>query len=150
MLARLIASIATGEVSGVVGQIRRKIIFFTVAGVFAACGVGFLLGAVYIWAARRWGDIEAAVGIGVIFFALALLIVVIQKISSRVKARRLARRRSTDVNMLAGAAALAILPSLLSRTGILGGVVAPLAAVAAYAIYRENRRPRADDFGPED
>jgi hypothetical protein len=139
MLASLIASFASGETALVVRRARRAAIAYLLAGVAALCGIGFLIGAVYIWASQRYGAIEAALGIGVIFLLLSGLVLIIHTTTARIQARRAKARRASDITTVAVASALAVLPTLLRGKTGLGTVIAPLLALTAYAIYRENR-----------
>jgi Na+-transporting methylmalonyl-CoA/oxaloacetate decarboxylase gamma subunit len=139
MLASLIASFASGETALVVRRARRAAIAYLLAGVAALCGIGFLIGAVYIWASQHYGAIEAALGIGVIFLLLSGLVLIIHTTTARIQARRAKERRASDLTTVAVASALAVLPTLLRGKTGLGTVIAPLVALTAYAIYRENR-----------
>jgi Na+-transporting methylmalonyl-CoA/oxaloacetate decarboxylase gamma subunit len=139
MLASLIASFASGETALAVRRAKRAAIAYLLAGVAALCGIGFLIGAVYIWASERYGAIEAALGIGVIFLLLSGLVLIVHTTTARVQARRAKERRASDLTTVAVASALAILPTLLRGKAGLGTVIAPFVALTAYAIYRENR-----------
>jgi hypothetical protein len=144
MLASIIRSLASGEVSDIFGRFRRAAIIYVLAVLAVACGVGFLIAACFMLAARRFGPIEAATGFGIGFVVIAILLVAIH---AAVRARGRARRRkarTAEFSSMLGAAALAALPSLFrSRLGILE-VLAPFAAIAAYQVYKENRprKPR--------
>jgi ABC-type uncharacterized transport system permease subunit len=138
MLASLIASFASGEVMNVVRRAKSAAIAYLLASVFALVGIGFLIGALFTWAARRFGTIEAAIGFGVAFFLIAIVVLLVHSIASRSRARR-TRRRSVDLATVAGVAAVSVLPVLLKSRA---GLVAPLVALAAYAIYRENRKDK--------
>jgi ABC-type uncharacterized transport system permease subunit len=146
MLASLIASFASGETALAVRRARRAAIAYLLAGVAAICGIGFLIGAVYIWASERYGAIEAAVGFGVVFLLLSGIIFIVHTTTSRIQAKRVRDRRASDLTTVAVASALAVLPTLLRGKAGLGAVIAPAVALTAYAIYRENRkRPKAPD-----
>ena len=73
------------------------------------------------------------------------LILLIYQISAGSRARRRAERRKSDMTAIGITAALAVLPTLLKGKGGLGVILGPAAALAAYAIYRENVKPRSDD-----
>ncbi|WP_353644454.1 hypothetical protein [Mesorhizobium sp. WSM2239] len=139
MLASLIASFASGETALALRRAKRAAIAYLLAGVAALCGIGFLIGAIYIWASGRYGAIEAALGIGVIFLLLSGVILIVHTTTARVQARRAKERRASDMTAVAVASTLAILPTLLRGKAGLGTVIAPVVALAAYAIYRENR-----------
>jgi MFS family permease len=144
MLASLIAAVASGEIFGAVRRARGAAVAYLLALFFGLAGVTFLVVAAWIAAARRWGDIEAAAIFGVGFILLAIIVVVVHKLLKRTRERSLARQRGVDMATVAGAAAVSLLPLLLrgkSRLGI-GTLVAPLVAVAAYAIWREHTTDR--------
>jgi len=122
---------------------------YLLAGVALACGIGFLIGAGYILASRRYGSLEASLAFGIGFIVLAGIIVLIHKLLAGSRRRQEAQRRSRDMTAMMVASALAVLPSLLRKQAGLGAVVAPVIAAVAYAIYRENRpkRPPPDGEG---
>lgn len=146
MLASLIASFASGETALAVRRARRAAIAYLLAGVAAICGIGFLIGAVYIWASERYGAIEAAIGIGVIFLLISGIILIVHTTTSRIQAKRAKEKRASDLTTVAVASALAVAPTLLRGKAGLGAAIAPAVALAAYAIYRENRKkPKEPD-----
>ena len=141
MLASLIAAFASGEAMKVVHRAKVTAIAYALAGLCGFCGLGFLIGAGYIAASRRYGSLEAAISFGVGFIVIALLILAIRAIAARSRARR-ARRRGIDLAAIAGVAAMSVLPTLLKSRA---GIIAPIVALAAYAIYRENLGKKPDD-----
>lgn len=151
MLASLIASFASGETMLALRRARSAVIVYALAGVAFLCGAVFLIIAGYIWAARRYGAIEAALAFGVGFLVLAGIVLAVHKIGKGSRVKRAAQRRSTDVTTIAVASALAVLPTLLRGKAGIGTVVAPAVAALAYAIYRENRpkRRRKDPQGED-
>jgi hypothetical protein len=140
MLASIIRSLASGEVSDIFGRVRRAAIAYALAAVAAICGIGFLVAAGFVAAVQRFGAIPAAVYFGIGFIVIALLLVGIHAaVEARSRARRRKKARKAELSGMLGAAALAALPSLLrSRLGVLE-VLAPFAAIAAYEVYKENR-----------
>jgi undecaprenyl pyrophosphate phosphatase UppP len=148
MLASLIAAIVSGETLDAAKRARAAAIAYLLCAVLAICGVGFLVGAGYIWTAERYGSLRAAMCFGAGFLFLAILILLVHKIVARARAREAARRRSSELTAVGVTAALAALPMVLrSKVAIIG----PLVALAAYAIYRENRGTDGDDpkSGPD-
>ena len=139
MLASLIAAFASGEAMNAVHRAKVTAIAYLLAAIATLCGLGFLIGAGYIAASRRFGDMEAAIGFGVGFLLIALIILAIRSITARSRARR-KRRRGADLATIAGVAAVSVLPALLKSRA---GIIAPLVAFAAYAIYRENQKRTA-------
>lgn len=148
MLASLLAGLATGETVAALRGARRAAIAYGVAGLAAFFGVIFLLVAGTIWAARRYGAIEATLGIGIAFLVLALVVVVVHKLTSRVRAKAARRQRNRDFTKAAVAAGLAVAPTLLRGKAGTALLLAPAIAAVAYAIYRENA-PKPEDQGEE-
>lgn len=141
MLASLIAGLASGETAAAIRRARTAAIVYGLAISVALCGLGFLVGAAYIWTASRYGSLAAALGFGVGFLLLAGLILLIFQISAGSRARRRAQQRNADMKAIGITAALAVLPALLKGKGGLGVILGPAVALAAYAIYRENVKP---------
>jgi undecaprenyl pyrophosphate phosphatase UppP len=144
MLASLIASLASGETVVAIRRARRAAIVYLLAGTAGIIGVGFLIGALYIWLSELYGRLETALGFGVGFIVLALLIVLVHRLTAGSRAKRAAERRRSDLTAMGVAAALAALPGLMRSRAGLGTLLAPALAVVAYAIYRENSKPKSD------
>ncbi|MBB6412691.1 zinc transporter ZupT [Mesorhizobium sangaii] len=138
MLASLIAGLASGETVAAMRRARTAAIVYGLAISVALCGLGFLVGAAYIWTASRYGSLAAALGFGAGFLLLAGLILLVFQISAGSRARRRAQQRNADMKAIGITAALAVLPALLKGKGGLGVILGPAVALAAYAIYREN------------
>lgn len=150
MLASLLASLASGETLQAVRRARRAAIAYLLAGVAGLLGVGFLIGALYIFLSERYGRLETAIGFGIGFIVLALLILLVHILMAKSRAKRAAERRKSDLTAMGIAAAIAALPTLArSRVG-LGALLAPALAVVAYTIYRENSKPGTDPDEPLD
>ncbi|ESY55001.1 hypothetical protein NKI32_13265 [Mesorhizobium sp. M0761] len=145
MLAPLISALASGEAIAAMRRARTAAIVYGLAAVAALCGLGFLLGAAYIWAADRYGSMAACLGFAAGFLVLAGLIVLIHQLAAGTRARRRVRRRNADLKALGITAALAVLPALLKGKGGKGVILGPMIALAAYAIYRENVKPDPGD-----
>lgn len=150
MLASLIASLASGETLQAIRRARRAAVAYLFAGVAGLCGVGFLLGALYIWLAELYGSLATAIGFGVGFIVLAVLILVIHRLTAGSRARRITERRKSDLTAMGIAAAIAALPTLTRSRAGMGALLAPALAAVAYAIYRENTRPRPRRNDPLD
>jgi undecaprenyl pyrophosphate phosphatase UppP len=144
MLASLIASLASGETVVAIRRARRAAIVYLLAGTAGIIGVGFLIGALYIWLSELYGRLETALGFGVGFIVLALLILLVHRLTAGSRAKRAAERRRSDLTAMGVAAALAALPGLMRSRAGLGTLLAPALAVVAYAIYRENSKPKPD------
>lgn len=138
MLTSLIAGLVSGETIEAARRARRAAIVYVLAGIAALCGVGFLIGALYIWLADLYGRLATAIGFGIGFVVLAGLILLINRLTAAPRARRAVEKRKSDLTSAGVAATVALLPGILRSAGV-GSVVAPALAVIAYAIYRENR-----------
>jgi hypothetical protein len=147
LLASLLSGFASGETVAAIRRARTAAIVYTLAALAAFCGLGFLVGAAYIWAAARYGSFAAALGFGVGFLVIAGLVLLVHRLMSGARARRAARRRNADMKALGITAAIAVLPTLLKGKGGLGVILGPAVALAAYAIYRENVKPDDPDAG---
>jgi undecaprenyl pyrophosphate phosphatase UppP len=150
MLASLLATLASGEMVVALRRARRAAIVYLLAGLLILCGVGFLIGAFYIWLATRYGRLEAALFLGVGFIVLAVLVLLVDRLTAKARARRVAERRKADLAALGIAAAAATLPGLLRSRAGLGALLAPALAVVGYAIYRENTRFDPDRDQPSE
>lgn len=138
-------SILSGEAAAAAQRARRSAIEYLLAGIMAICGFGFLLLAGYIVAARRYGDLTAALGIGAGFLAIAVALLLYHRISAKARARRAKERLSAEAKTVAGTALVTLLPLLLSRRTGLAGMALPVLGALGYAIYRENSKRSADD-----
>jgi len=145
VLASLIAAFASGETVLALRRARNATIAYGLAAICGLFGLIFLLIAAYVAAAHRYGPIHAALFAAGIFLVIALLIVLIHKLSSRTRAIRHAQRRKSDVTKIALAASLAIVPTLLAGRAGKAVLIAPALAALAYLIYRENTKPGDTD-----
>ena len=147
-LASLIAGLVSGETAQAVRRARTAAVVYGLAGVLALTGLGFLLGAGYIWTAARYGSFAAALGFGLGFLVVAGLVVLAHKLAAGARARQ----RKADLTALGVTAALAALPALARSRGGIGALLGPAAALVAYAIYKENsgRNSRPRDGRPDD
>jgi undecaprenyl pyrophosphate phosphatase UppP len=142
MLASLLASLASGETVVALRRARRAAVVYLFAGVFALCGLGFFVAALYIWLAARYGRFETALAFAGVFIAIAVVIILFDRLTARARAVRDAERRKSELTAVGVASALTILPGLLRSRAGLGLLIAPLVAAAGYALYRENQRRR--------
>jgi len=150
MLA-LLASLASGETVLALKRARRMATIYLIAIITGSIGAGFLVGAAYIWTARKLGSLEAALVFGAVFIVSSLIILLVFKLTSGPRARRASQQRKSDLTAFATAAGIAVLPSLLRRPMGVTAILVPGLAVIAYAIYRENmRKGDKDDTNPLD
>lgn len=145
MLGTLIATLLSGEAASSMRRARKAFVAYLFAAVLAAVGLGFLIGAGYMAAARRLGPIEAALVFGGCFLFIAILIVGIHAYVARRQARIAAERRASDLAAVAGMAAVTALPGVLRGKAAWGGVGVAAAAAVAYGVYREYLRRKERD-----
>lgn len=146
MFAALIAQIAAGETAKIVQRMKRAALAYAVAGLLLFLALIFALIAVYVWMAVKYGPISAAMVFTAVFAVLGVVVIVGHRVTSRVQARRAARRRSVDAKAIATTAAVAAIPALLARKGTGIALLVPLLGAVGYLIYQENRGGRR----PED
>lgn len=149
-LASLIAGLASGETVAALRRAKTAAIVYLLAAIAAFIGLGFLLAAAFILVERHYGPVEAALGFGIGFLVIAGLVVLVYRLTAGSRARRQTKRRKTDLTALGVTAAAALLPTLARGKAGPGLILGPLAALAAYAIYRENARPPKDGGNPGD
>lgn len=147
-LVSVIAAIAAGEASEAVARARRAAMLYAAAALFLLVGAVFLLLAGFIVAARELGPVPAALWFGGGFILLGLILLAVKTIGGRARAKRDAKRRRDEARAVAGAAAVALLPTLLASRARGLALIFPAAAALAYGVWRENA-PRRDAGGPE-
>ena len=146
MLAALIQSIVSGETTRAAKRVRPAMIDYMIPGICLAIALRFLIAAAYIFVAERYGPLYTAIGFGLGFIALAGVALIVHRIISGIQAKRRAEEaRAAQMQAIAGAAAFAILPALLKGRGGLVSLLAPVAAMVAYAIFKENSDLGRDD-----
>jgi hypothetical protein len=149
MWGALLSSILNLEPSLILKRARNGAIAYLLALAALLCGVGFLIGAGYIAAARRYGDFNASLGFGIGFVVLAVLIFAVYQIAGAISEKRRAReKRAAQMSSLV-AAALALLPTLLRSRAGLAELLAPVIALIAYMIYKENNGTPDGDGGSD-
>lgn len=149
MLRTLFEGLAGIDAKRAANRFRRALIDFAIAGAALLIGLAFLVAAAFIYAAGRYEPGPAALGFGFGFILLSAIILLVHRTLSALRARREREDdRRDQIKSLATAVVIAAAPALIRSTGIVGAVVLPLAAIAAYAIYRENSRPGngTDDY----
>ncbi|TPK77293.1 hypothetical protein FJ930_01290 [Mesorhizobium sp. B2-4-15] len=147
LLASLLSGFASGETMAAIRRARTAAIVYALAALAALCGLGFLVGAAYIWVAARYGSQVTALGFGIGFLVIAGLVLLSHRLMAGARARREAMRRKADMKAIGISAALAVLPALIKGKGGLGVILGPAAALVAYAIYRENVKPDDPEAG---
>jgi ABC-type transport system involved in multi-copper enzyme maturation permease subunit len=141
MLASLIAGLASGETAAAIRRARMAAIVYLFAAAAGLCGVGFLIGAAFIWTAGRYGSMAAALGFGIGFLIVSGIVLLVFRLSAGRRRVNQAKRRKADMTAIGVTTALALLPTLLRGKGGLAALVTPIVAAAAYAIYQENKKP---------
>ncbi|QDY99815.1 hypothetical protein FQ775_05180 [Nitratireductor mangrovi] len=139
MLRSLVEMLAGLDAQRAARRFRRAVIDFAFAGAALVLGLGFLVAAAFLFVVERYGPLYTTTGFGIGFIVLAGLILIVHRMIVGIQARRRAEeKRAEQVKSFATTAALAALPAIVRSSGVVGQVVIPLVAIAAYAIYREN------------
>ena len=137
MLASLIAAFASSETYLWLRESGRATLAYAGAAVLALCGAGFFIGALFIAAARRYGDLGTAFGFGVGFFALAALTLAIYKSKARTREQRATARRAAELQTIAVAGAATMLPTLVRGGFGIAALATPVVGFGAYLLYRK-------------
>lgn len=142
-------SLLTGEAADVAARARRSAVEYLIAAIAALCGFFFLMIAAFAYISDnlRYGPLKTALAFAAFFLALAVVMLVYHRIRAKARARRSRDKRQADMKAALSGALIAALPSMLSRRGGIGGVILPAVAAFAFAIYRENTRPKDDSNG---
>jgi hypothetical protein len=150
MLGTLIAAIFSGEAAGLVGRARRAAIVYVAAVLCVLIGIGFLIGALYIWLSEKYGSLETAIGFGAVFILVAGVVLAINAFMARAARKAAAKRRRSELATIAATAAVSVLPGLLrGKVTPLSIVVAPLMAFLAYSwLQRPAERDDSDEDEP--
>lgn len=142
-------TLLTGEAADAAARARRSAIEYLLAGSAAVCGFIFLLVAAFAFISDnlRYGPLKTALAFAAFFLALAVVLLIYHRVRATARARRARDKRQADMKAAMSGALIAALPSMLSRRGGITGVILPAVAAFAFAIYRENTRPRDDNNG---
>ena len=146
MLTTLIAGLASGETMLAVRRARRAAIVYTLALLAVLCGLGFLIGAGYIFAADRYGSLRGSTRLRPGLSRPGRLIILIHKMTAKVRARRAVERRSADLKAVGIAAAVAALPTLLRGKAGLGSLLVADACACRLRDLPRKHRARPDDL----
>lgn len=145
MLRSIIGALIAGEAKQLSRRAKSAVILHLLAAIALAVGAGFLIGAGYIFAAERYGSLNAAIGFGAGFVAIAVLLLIINAMQAKAWRRRRAEERGGELKLLAATAAIAALPGLLkTRSGIVG-LLAPIAGLVLLKVIEENQLDETDD-----
>ncbi|WP_157018506.1 hypothetical protein [Mesorhizobium xinjiangense] len=147
MVSPLIGLLTSIDPQRAVRRARSAVIVYALAAIAALCGAGFLIAAGFLYTARHMSPLVACLVFGLGFLLLALICVVVWQLSGPRRSRRREEERAKQLTSLAGAVAVSVLPTLARRAGV-RSLVWPLAAMAAYAIYKENAG--SDDTKPDE
>lgn len=139
MLGRLLALLATGEAAGLKQRVKSAAIAYGIIAIATLLALAFLLLAAYLAAAARWGAIEAALWFGVGFLMVSAVAFAIYRLVARAQ-RRARRQQRMDTGLVAGASAMALLPTVLGKKAGGIGLLLVLASVAGLVAYREVTR----------
>ena len=129
------------EVEGLGQRVKGLAVAYAFILVFAVLGLGFLIAAGHIALTEIVGFLPATLIFAGVFLALALFTYIGLAIGENRRRKRQAdRRRASDAGAFMTTAALTALP-LLTRSPLLLRLGIPAAAIAAFALLRDNDEP---------
>lgn len=145
-MAQLLTLLLAGEASDLKRRLRSALITYVVAAVAGLMALIFLVVAIYIAAALRWGALEAAIGFAVVFALLALIVFVAHKVSTRARKREQSLRRAENATLAAGASAAAAIPALLGKKKVgANAALLVLAGLGGYMAFRQFQQRSRND-----
>jgi hypothetical protein len=132
------------EVEGMTARAKSAILVYGLIGLFVMVAAGFLLAAGYMALADSVGAIYAALILAGVFLVLALAVYLGSMIGRGKRQRELAeKRRASETSALITTAAITALP-MVFRSRFLLRIGLPAAAIAAFALLRDNNDDRDD------
>lgn len=139
MFKTIVGSLISGEMKELTGRAKSALLLYLMAGISVVVGAGFLLGAAFIFLADIYGTLRTAIGFGVGFLVIAVLLVIVNSMQAKAWQRRREQQRGSEIKALAATAMIAALPGLLKSRSGLAGVLMPVLGLIALKIYDENR-----------
>jgi len=136
LLIPFLTGAVSGEVTTAIHRTKRRAVTMSIIGLLALAGAAFLLVTIYLALAHVFGDIWAALIVAAGCFALAILGLIVMKISDAYYKRRMRERTHIDGSTVLTATALAALPVLAKRP-LLVAAALPIVGLAAYAFMSE-------------
>ncbi len=128
-IASIVAGTAAGEIGQSVRQLRWRMLFYILAGVLVLTAYVSVVSALVIYLAQTHGIVSALLLVS--FASLFLAVVAIGVMKARTEYIRRKRRQRSEINTLAVAAGLSVLPGLVKHRGLFVAIsVAGLAALA--------------------
>jgi ABC-type uncharacterized transport system permease subunit len=140
MIGQLITKLFTGEASIYIARLRTAAAIYAAMALLALGMIGFLLGALFVWLAHRFGTVQTAIGFAIVCLVGILGLYVLLTVARRPPRQRAADRVQRDVASIASIAALSNMPlifSTLRRRKSL--VLLPVVGVAAWGLIRSLR-----------
>ncbi|KXF76200.1 hypothetical protein ATN84_14975 [Paramesorhizobium deserti] len=136
LLVPFLTGAVSGEVTTAIHRTKRRAATMFVIGLLALAGTAFLLVTIYLALARTYGDIWAALIVAAGCFALAIIGLIVMKISDAYYKRRMRERTHVDGSAVLTATALAALPMLAKRPMLIASAL-PIIGLAVYAFMSE-------------
>jgi ABC-type uncharacterized transport system permease subunit len=137
MLTQLITKLITGEAGIFVAKMKRLVVLYALMGFFALCMAGFLMNALFVWMAARYGAFATSLGFALVFLVLIVAVYVMAVVAGRPPSNRADDRLQRDIASIASVAALSNAPLLFSsvrrRKSLL---LVPVAGGALFAVWR--------------
>lgn len=138
LLAPIVASLAGSEIKLITRRAKRAAIFGTIIAVLGLIAVVFLCVAAFLALAENYGGPVAALIIAGFSLIFALLILAVLKIQAAAEEKRRKQRAAADKSALMATAAIATVPSILSRPIL--AVALPLVGIAMVSLLSDKKK----------
>ncbi|KAB0679871.1 phage holin family protein [Aureimonas leprariae] len=133
----LITRLLTGEAGLYFTRLRNMAVWYSVAGVFGLVMAIFLLVALFSWVASHLGTVGTALIFAAVFLVLAIVAVVIARISGRPPRPEKEDRLQRDILSIAGVTAMSNAPQLMRLARQKRGLIMiPAAAAGFFGLYK--------------
>lgn len=137
MLVALITRLFTGEADIFVSRLKRQVGFYVLLAILGLALSIFLLLALFLWLAGKFGALPTALGFSGVFLVLFLVTYILAVLAKRRPVRRDDDRLQRDVASIAGVAALTNAPRIVRAMRQKRGLILlPLAGLGFYGLYR--------------
>ena len=137
MVFPLIVRLFTGEAGQFLARLKRLVGLYVLMGVFGLALIVFLLGALFLWSAHRYGGVWTALMFSAAAFGLLSITFILTLLAKRPPAKRADDRLQRDIASIAGVTALSNAPQIArafrQNKSLL---ILPAAGVGAYGFYR--------------
>jgi len=137
MIGQLITKLFTGEISIYIARLRTAFAIYAAMAILAVAMIGFLIGALFVWLAHRFGTVQTSIGFAVACLVAILVMYALLLVARRPPRQRVADRMQRDVASIASIAAVSNLPlifaSVRRRKSLM---MLPVAGLAVWGLFK--------------